>query len=105
MLFNSYGFIFLFLPLTFAGFFWLARWSNGVAAAWLAAASLFFYGWWNPILVVLLLASIIFNYLVGRAIVRETGARRSRRLLAVGVAANLVLLGYYKYADFFVSNL
>src|SRR5882762_10445219 len=105
MLFNSYGFIFLFLPITLAGFFWLARYSNRLAAAWLAAASLFFYGWWNPIYVVLLLASIVFNFVVGLAIVRKVGTRRARRLLATGVATNLLLLAYYKYADFFVSNL
>ena len=45
MLFNSNAFIFVFLPLTLAGFFLLARISTQLAAAWLTTASLFFYGW------------------------------------------------------------
>lgn len=47
MLFNSYAFIFGYLPLTLAGFFMLARWNATWAAGWLAAASLAFYGYWN----------------------------------------------------------
>jgi alginate O-acetyltransferase complex protein AlgI len=105
MLFNSYPFLFVFLPATFAGFFLLARFSHTLAAAWLTVASFVFYGWWSLAYVALLLASIAFNFAVGMAIVREAGTGRSRRLLALGVAANLLLLGYYKYADFFVSNL
>jgi len=105
MLFNSYPFLFVFLPLTLAGFFLVARAGHAWAAAWLAAASFVFYGWWNPVYVVLLAASMMFNFVVGLAIVREAGSRRAGRLLAIGVAADLVLLGYFKYADFFVSNL
>ena len=59
MLFNSYGFIFLYLPLVLLGFFLLARVSHKLAAGWLAAASLFFYGYWNPAYVALLLGSIV----------------------------------------------
>jgi alginate O-acetyltransferase complex protein AlgI len=68
MLFNSYPFVFVFLPITLAGFFALGRRSRGLAIAWLALASLFFYGWWNPVYVGLLLASITFNYLVARCL-------------------------------------
>ena len=105
MLFNSYPFLLLFLPVTFAGFFLAARASHTLALGWLTVASLGFYGWWNPAYVGLLLASIVFNFLVGRAIVRAAGGTGARRLLALGVGANLLLLGYYKYADFFVANL
>ncbi len=105
MLFNSYPFLLVFLPLTLAGFFLVARASHVGAAAWLALASLAFYGWWNPIYVVLLVASIVFNFVVGLAIVRSAGTPRARGLLIVGVATDLLLLGYYKYMDFFVSNL
>ncbi len=105
MLFNSYPFLLVFLPLTLAGFFLVARVSHAWAAAWLAAASLVFYGWWNPIYVLLLVASIFFNFVVGLAIVREAGTPRARFRFAAGVAVDLLLLGYYKYADFFVSNL
>ncbi|HSD60684.1 MAG TPA: MBOAT family O-acyltransferase, partial [Burkholderiales bacterium] len=108
MLFNSYPFIFLFLPLAFAGFFVLARVSHVMAAAWLAAASLFFYGWWNPAYVGLLLGSIAFNYTLGMWIARapaEPGWGRRRQLFVFSVTANLLLLGYYKYSNFFLENL
>ncbi len=108
MLFNSHAFIFLFLPLTALVFFALGRFSVKLAAGWLAATSLFFYGWWNPAYVVLLLASILFNFTAGRAIARAHAAGavlRSRRLLQLAIVANLVLLAYYKYANFFIGNL
>ena len=105
MLFNSYPFLFVFLPIALAGFFLIGSKNGAWATGWLAAASLAFYAWWNPIYVLLLLASIVFNFVVGLAIVRETHAARKRRLLGFGVAADLLLLGYYKYADFFVANL
>jgi len=108
MLFNSFAFIFLFLPVTFAVFFALARTSHALAAGWLAAASLFFYGWWNPVYVGLLLGSIVFNYALGTRIARARAAgdlRRAKRALVVAVGGDLALLGYYKYANFFLENL
>jgi alginate O-acetyltransferase complex protein AlgI len=107
VLFNSQAFIFLFLPLTLLVFFSLGRYSAKLAAGWLAAASLFFYGWWSPAYVALLLASILGNFFAGTAIARAQAAgdgRRSFRLLTLAVIANLALLGYYKYANFFVAN-
>jgi D-alanyl-lipoteichoic acid acyltransferase DltB (MBOAT superfamily) len=107
MLFNSHVFIFLFLPVALAGVFLLARVSRKLAAAWLAGMSLFFYAWWNPPYVVLLLASIVFNYHLGMAIARAAArgdARRNRRLTVFAVAADLAVLGYYKYTNFFLSN-
>lgn len=65
MLFNSYSFIFLFLPVTFAGMFWLGRHSRRLAALWLALASLTFYAVWDSRFVLLLLGSIAFNYSAG----------------------------------------
>jgi D-alanyl-lipoteichoic acid acyltransferase DltB (MBOAT superfamily) len=108
MLFNSHAFIFLFLPVTFAVFFVLARTSHLLAAGWLAAASVFFYGWWNPAYVALLLASIVFNYIAGMRISQAAAGGRDteKKWLAIAaVAANLILLGYFKYANFFVDNL
>ena len=107
MLFNSYEFIFLFLPAALVGFYAIGRRERPLAAiAWLAAASLFFYGWWNPRYVLLLAASIVVNYLIGRrlSIDRPAGGPR-RALLVLGVAGNLSLLGYFKYAGFLVDNL
>src|SRR5688572_30334097 len=107
MLFNSYAFIFVFLPVAFAVFFLTARVSHKLAAGWLAAASLIFYAWWNPRYVVLLLLSIAFNYRMGLAIARAhaRGDARANRWLTLGtIAADLALLGYYKYANFFLEN-
>ncbi|MCB1773015.1 MAG: MBOAT family protein, partial [Gammaproteobacteria bacterium] len=107
MLFNSYEFILAFLPISFLGYFWLARYGVEVAIAWLVAASLFFYGWWNPAYLVLIVASMVINFYVGRLLGRRGGAGRSgqRLVLAGGVALNLMVLAYFKYAGFFVDNL
>lgn len=105
MLFNSYVFIFLFLPTVLLGFYLIGgRGHHRVAISWLVAASLFFYGWWNPAYLGLILASILFNYAFGIVLSGPSGARR-KGALAIGVAANLGLLGYFKYANFFVDNL
>jgi len=105
MLFNSYPFLCVFLPVVLAGFFLLARASHALAAGWLAVVSLVFYGWWNPVYVALLLGSIVFNFQTGLAIVRRTGTPAGKRLLVFGLAANLLLLGWFKYADFFAATL
>ncbi|MDK9725448.1 MAG: MBOAT family protein [Sterolibacteriaceae bacterium MAG5] len=106
MLFNSYAFIFGYLPVTLAGFFLLARSSHRLAALWLAAASLFFYGWWNPVFVVLVMASITVNYAFGYAIghARLTSESQAKTVLTVAVVANLGLLAHFKYANFFIAN-
>jgi alginate O-acetyltransferase complex protein AlgI len=105
MLFNSVEFLFLFLPVLLLVFFRLGRYSVRGAAAWLTACSLFFYAWWNPAYLGLLLASIAFNYTMGYRLAQgsDIGSRRRKWLLAFGVGADLVLLGYYKYADFSIG--
>jgi len=108
MLFNTLGFVFVFLPVTLAVFFLLGRVQQTLARAWLAAASFAFYGWWNPRYVVLLAGSIAANYLLAAALTRARANRRhgpARALLGFAVAANLALLGWFKYAAFFVANL
>lgn len=107
MLFSSPEFIYLYLPIVLLGFFWLAKWSHRIAATWLTAASLFFYGWWNPAYLGLLMASIFFNYSMGVVLARESMRppdSRRRFLLVFGIAANLLLLGYFKYANFFLDS-
>ena len=102
MLFNSHEFLVLFLPIVLAGFFVLAgARRHRIAGMWLTAASLFFYGWWNPLHVPLLLTSMGFNYLVGRHLARHP----SKAVLFLGVAANVLLLGYFKYTGFVVSSI
>jgi D-alanyl-lipoteichoic acid acyltransferase DltB (MBOAT superfamily) len=107
LLFNSYPFLLVFLPVTLFGFFALARASRRLAAAWLTLASLVFYGWWNPAYVALLIASIAFNYEMGIRIARarEAGQPKARSILTLAVTVDLLVLGYYKYANFFVDNL
>lgn len=110
MLFTSGTFAFLFLPLVTLVYFAFTR-ASRLAAAWLAVASLFFYSYWAPVYVWLLLASAVFNYgtgvFIGRSRDRhaDPAAWRPRSLLAVSVALNLLLLSYFKYADFFLGTL
>ncbi len=108
MLFNSYTFIFLYLPVVLLIYFQAAKLGQTYAAAWLAMASLFFYGYWNPAYVGLLMVSIFFNYAFGMWIARargKAGRVSSKQLLIVALVCNLALLGYYKYANFFVNNI
>ena len=108
MLFNTYGFLFVFLPVTLVGFFTLARISHAFAAGWLALASIVFYGYWNLAYVGLLLGSIVCNYLMGVWIAKSAVRgedKQKKRLLIFALAANLSLLGYYKYFNFFVGNI
>ena len=103
MLFNSFSFLFLYLPVVYTGYCALARWRPRWTIAWLALASLFFYGYWDARYLPLLLASIVFNYWCGMRI-GAAGQRRKRWLL-FALAANLALLAYYKYANFFIDSL
>ena len=108
MLFNSYAFILGFFPVTFFVFFVLARKSHKAASAWLMLASFFFYGWWSPKFILLLAFSILVNFGIGTAILRllrSARPPRARGVLVLGIATNLLLLGYFKYANFFVDNL
>lgn len=111
MLFNSYAFIFAFFPIVFLGFFRIGKYSHALASLWLAAASIFFYGWWDIRYVSLLLASIVVNYVFGYLIARnlisnrQIDITRARSLLIVAIVSNLTLLGYFKYANFFITNL
>ena len=109
MLFNSYEFIFLFLPLTFFIYFYLnKKHLTEASKGFLVFASLFFYSWWNIAYLPLILISMLFNYVIGRQLSgkREKDKHYAKKsLLAIGVLFNLGLLGYFKYADFFLSNL
>ena len=102
MLYNSYIFIFLFLPITLLGFHILRKKGHyRLTISWLIAASLFFYGWWNPIYLVLLVGSILFNYVFGSLLLN----RPHKFFLILGIVGNLGALGYFKYANFFVDNI
>ncbi|OMD60224.1 MULTISPECIES: MBOAT family O-acyltransferase [Paenibacillus] len=104
MLFNSYPFMFGFLPIVLAGYFILNRLRLTLCAkVWLTLASLVFYGYWNIKYVPLILLSILFNYVMGHFI-HSTTAKLRRPLLIFSLSTNILLLSYYKYTDFFIEN-
>ena len=113
MLFNSYEFLFLFLPVTLTVYFLLNRKRLVLAAnSWLLLASLVFYCWWNPVYLPLILVSILVNYTIGNLIAepdeqsgrgKTTVSRRS--LFIFGIAVNIVFLGIFKYTDFIIATI
>src|SRR6266567_8937151 len=106
MLFNSYPFIFLFLPIALIGYFVLVRLNHLAPVVWLALASLAFYSVSNWQFVLLLLTSIAFNYAIGYLLIeRKLHARLRSAVLTAGVAGDLLVLGIFKYAGFFAANL
>lgn len=102
MLFNSYIFIFGFLPITLAGFSIVGRLSRDGARLWLIVVSLAFYTWWRPINILLMAPSVAINYGLACALQRLGSSRpaAAKCVLLAGIAANLLFLGYFKYLDF-----
>lgn len=103
MLFNSYMFLFIFLPVVLAGYWLCVNRGNGQCAKlWLVFMSLWFYGSFHPVYLLVLLGSLLFNWAITRLM--EKGRRR-RSVLAAGIAGNLGVLIYFKYMDFFIENI
>jgi alginate O-acetyltransferase complex protein AlgI len=109
VVFSSWPFIFVFLPVTLLVYFQLNRARRTVLGkAWLVLASLFFYAYWNWVHLPLILVSIGLNFLLGRRLARWPAGgdlRHKRRWLIAGIAANLLALAYYKYIHFITENL
>lgn len=106
MLFNSLEFILWFLPLTL--FIWFQLGQRGyfrLAIGWLLFASLFFYSWWNPANLPVLLGSVGLNYWIGSTLPHCSTATRKKSLLILGIVLNLAVIGYFKYTHFFLANL
>lgn len=102
MLFNSYEFILLYLPVTLILYYQLAkRISNSAAKNFLIFASLCFYSYWDVRNLPILLTSILVNYLFGHFLSKN----RSKVILTAGIAFNLLFLGYFKYTDFVLQNI
>ncbi len=99
MVFSTPFFVTVFLPLALGGYYLVARWPR-VRRLVLAGASVVFYGWWDPRLVPLLVGSVTVTWLVARAFARS----KRRAWLALGVAAGLGTLAFFKYADFLASS-
>lgn len=96
MLFNSYEFLLVFLPVVLTGFYLLHWQSRRLALAWITASSLVFYGYWDYRYLALIVPSIVINCALGYLIARHW----SRAWLIVGVAANLAVIGWFKYSLF-----
>lgn len=102
MLFNSTEFLFLFLTVVLLVFILLSRTGNTRAqAVCLVLDSIVFCGSWNPLLVSLIVVSVVTNFFFGKRL--ASNVTSSRALLVIGVVFNLGLLGYFKYAGFFVD--
>ena len=101
MLFNSYLFIFVFLPVVVLGYHWLSERGRRTTTGWLILSSLFFYGWWDYRYLALIFVSILVNYAVGRRIAKA----RSKIDLVLGLTFNLGALGYFKYIGLFSRTL
>lgn len=106
MLFNSYTFLLVFLPITLVVYFLLNKYTgfkNG--KFFLLLASFVFYSYWKPVYVFLLSFIILFNFIIGRQLsVNKTDMSR-KGLLTLGITVDLLLLAYFKYANFFIENI
>lgn len=102
MLFNSYIFIFAFLPLCLLGYYLLRGRYATLAKVWLIAFSLWFYGYFNLYYLDIMIGSVMWNYLLNKLMGRYPVKRKM--IFTIGVLGNLGVLFYYKYFDFFLSN-
>ena len=100
MLFNSYVFIFAFLPITWLGYFLLNKINFNLSKYFLLFASLTFYSWFDIRYLPLLLGSLLFNYFFGNLLNKNS----SKLYLWIGILGNVSLLAYFKYTDFFIEN-
>lgn len=106
MLFNSYEFIFLFLPLVAVVYFSLNHYRLIRAAnIWMIAASLFFYAWWDVQNLIVLGVSIAVNYSLGVELGKRHPQKLRRLMLLGGIVFNIVLLAHYKYTAFIIDNI
>ena len=105
MLFTQFEFLFIFLPITFAVYFLIARYVDAPAARliWLTAASLAFYGYWDLRFLPIILISIVFNFMMGFLIASREDSRARGWLFAAAVTANLLALGFFKYTNFAIQ--
>ena len=109
MLFNSYEFIFCFLPAFLILFYAALRYCNfKTALTAIVGASFFFYGFWNPPYLLLLILSIVMNYAGYRLILRfndQGNGRKAKLTAGIVIALDLLSIGYFKYFNFLAGNL
>lgn len=101
MLFNSYEFLFIFFPIVIIVFYSLSYWSRSFGLSWIILSSLFFYGFWSFQYLLLIIASVVVNYMLALFIERY----KSKALMIVGIAVNFAVIGWFKYSLFLYSIL
>lgn len=102
MLFNSYYFIIYFLPLVLFGYYSLhKRNHHSMAMVFMIIASFFFYAFNSVYYLILLISSIICNWIVSKIIIKTKG----KVFLFIGIIFNIIIIAYFKYFDFAVSNI
>ena len=108
MLFNSYIFVLAFLPITLLGYYGfnkIPKQGNTIAKSWLLVASLFFYGYFNWSYLAIIVVSILVNYVLSQMMLRSEKSTVRKIAFALGLILNIGCLFYYKYYDFFISNI
>lgn len=106
MLFNSYIFIFLFLPLSLIGYFLLNHWHHDrLANTFLILISLWFYGYFTPSYLWIICGSIAGNFWISRLLQRISSSIGKKAVLVFGAIANVAVIFYFKYFNFFLENL
>ncbi|HEX9707799.1 MAG TPA: MBOAT family O-acyltransferase [Steroidobacteraceae bacterium] len=104
MVFASQAFL-AFLAIVLGVYWLLGCWSDRAGKAWLISASLFFYGYWSPPYLLLLLGSIVVNFVVVKALLANREPRLRALLAAAGILLNIGLIAYYKYFAFLIETL
>lgn len=99
MLFYSFEFMYLFLPISVIGYYLIGSNKRSLGVKWIVLCSLFFYGWWNPVYILFLVGSILFNFHFG-LLLRDL---KNKWCLFFSIGMNIGFIGYFKYAGFLVS--
>ena len=107
MLFSSYIFILIFLPIVLLGYYSINHFikDKDHGKWWLVLSSLFFYGYWYPPYLFIILSSIIINFSLAKVIQPQEFGKKKKTFFLLGLIFNIGLLGYFKYRDFFLENL
>ena len=105
MLFNSFEFLFIFLPSVLLGCLFLSAFKFSAAKVWIIFSSLFFYSWWNAFNILITLSVMPFTFAVGHSMLRVSDSRLRKALLVLGLVVDLAVLGYFKYFIFVTDSI
>lgn len=105
MLFNSFEFLFVFLPSVLLGCLLFSAFKSSSAKIWIIFSSLFFYSWWNAFHILIILSVMLFTFTVGQSMLRVSDSRLRKALLVLGLSVDIAVLGYFKYFIFFAESI